>query len=280
MRLHTILLLTLPLLSFAQAPPALPPPEVDLALRARATMFFQYESEGNFRKAYDLVAEDSKDYYFNAPKQKTLSFAIDDIQYTGNFSMATVKATRKQPVTLTGQQVEIPEVLTSRWKLEKGEWVWYHDASKDVMTTILGVIPTGAVPAATADPANPSPIPKDLSLEAAKAAAAKISPKAAIDKKSVTFTLGKEATEEVTFSNSNPGQVRVYVSPRNGGKSITVEPHDFFINPQAEQPVKISYKPLEEDPLRRTAVEFTIEPFGSVYVLPVRFVREGSTPKQ
>src|ERR1019366_2171677 len=118
MRFHTILLFAAALLSFAQAPPpASAPPEVDQALRARATMFLQYQCEENFRKAYDLVAEDSKDYYFSAPKQKASSFTIDDVHYVGDSSMATVKSTLKRPVTLAGHQVEVPEVLTSRWKM-------------------------------------------------------------------------------------------------------------------------------------------------------------------
>src|SRR4051812_9313910 len=93
MRFHFFLLLAAPLLSFAQAPPAAPPPQVDQALRARAAAFLQYQIDGNFRKAYDLVAEDSKDDYFSAAKQKAISFVIDDIQYADDFSKATVKAT-------------------------------------------------------------------------------------------------------------------------------------------------------------------------------------------
>ncbi len=55
MRIYTAILLAAPLLSLAQAPA--PPPEVDQALRAQATAFLKYQTEGNFRKAYELVAE-------------------------------------------------------------------------------------------------------------------------------------------------------------------------------------------------------------------------------
>src|SRR5579864_740686 len=45
-----------------------PPPGIEDALRARVTEFFQYHVDGNFRKAYDMVAEDTKDFYFKALK--------------------------------------------------------------------------------------------------------------------------------------------------------------------------------------------------------------------
>src|ERR1700720_2956586 len=62
MRFHAILLLAAPLLSFAQAPSPTPPPQVDQALRTRAKAFLQYQKDGDFHKAYEMVAEDSKDY--------------------------------------------------------------------------------------------------------------------------------------------------------------------------------------------------------------------------
>ena len=278
MRFHTILLLALPLLSWAQTPPAAPPPEVDQALRARVTAFLQFQKEGSFRKAYDMVSEDSKDYYFSAPKQQSSSFQINEIQYTGDFSKATVRATVTQRMGLAGQYVEVPNVLAAQWRLENGVWMWYHDPDKGVLYSIIGPISTGGAPSAPPQPARPSALPKDMSPEAVAAAAAKLVPKATIDKKSVTFTLGKEATEEVTFHNNNPGQVQVYVGVQGDTDSVTVEPHSALLNPQAELAVKVTYKPAK-DTFARTAIQFTVEPFGSVYVLPVRAVREGSDPK-
>src|SRR5580658_6041018 len=53
----------------APQPPAAfkAPPEVEQALRARVTEFFQFHVEGNFRAAYGMIAEDTKEYYFNTP---------------------------------------------------------------------------------------------------------------------------------------------------------------------------------------------------------------------
>ena len=44
----------------------------------------------------------------------------------------------KRQMMLAGHMVDVPQVLIYEWKLEKGEWVWYHDPSKDVTKTIIG----------------------------------------------------------------------------------------------------------------------------------------------
>jgi hypothetical protein len=283
MRFYAFVLLAAPLSCLAQipgvttAPPAaqIPTgpqasPEVDQALRARANAFLDYQSKGDFRKAYDLVAEDSKDFYFGAPKEKAASFTIDEIRYGAGLSTATVRSTIKRQMILAGHPVDVPQLLVSEWKVEKGEWVWYHDPAKDVTKTIIGEVPV--VPQEA--PAS-SPLPKDLSDKAASEAARKIiAPRATVDKRSVAFTLGKEATEQVTFHNSNNGQVRVYAEVRGVRDTVTVEPNDIMVNAQADVPFKIAYKPRPESSLQGE-VRFTLEPFGSVYVLPVRLAREG-----
>jgi hypothetical protein len=285
MRLKPILLLAASVLSFGQAPPSAPPAEVDKALRARATAFFQHQKDGNFRQAYDLVSEDSKDYYFSAAKQKGLPFTIGDIEYGDDFSKATVKAVITQNMGFSGQQIEVPSIVTTRWKMEKGEWVWYHDASKDTLLTIVGELPIGASTAGTTPPADssqppkPSPIPKDLSPAAAAAAAAKLVPKSTIDKPSIAFTLGKEATDVITFRNQNRGQVRVLVGVRGATDSVTVEPVEKMLTADADLPVKVTYRPTAGAP-RRTVVEFIVEPFDSVYRIPVIFSQPSSAPQQ
>ena len=72
----------LPLAALAQAPP----PEVDQALRARVTAFFQAHVDGSFRKAFEIVAEDTKDYYFKTEKvQFKSSQDPGDIKYSADF---------------------------------------------------------------------------------------------------------------------------------------------------------------------------------------------------
>ena len=157
MRFHALLILAAPLACLAQVPgTATPPaaaqaspgpkapPEVDQALRARVNAFLGYQSKGDFRRAYELVAEDSKDFYFGAPKEKSSAFTVDEIEYAGDLTAATVKSTMQRQTMLAGHPVDVPQIEISRWKLEKGEWVWFHDPSKDVAKTIFGDLPARA----------------------------------------------------------------------------------------------------------------------------------------
>src|SRR5271155_3842655 len=92
-------LILLPFAAFAQTDSAAPPAVIDQALRARVTEFFNDHVEGpaGFRKAMDLVAEDTKDYYFSAQKIQFKSFKIDSIKYSDHFTTAIV--------TLSGQRM-------------------------------------------------------------------------------------------------------------------------------------------------------------------------------
>src|SRR5260370_24131088 len=118
----------IPTLLMAQPPaadapkPASPPTEVDQALRARAKEFLQFNVEGNYRKAYDMVAEDSKDFYFGMPKPKYLGFELTSIDYTDNFTKAMVKGLVRRTATfgVSGREVEIAIPSIDSWRLQDG----------------------------------------------------------------------------------------------------------------------------------------------------------------
>src|SRR5579871_5582628 len=89
--LRFCLLAILPLALAAQDPAELfnkPPAAVDQALRARITEFFELHVKGDFRKAEALVAEDTKDFFYNGNKPRYLSFEISKIKYNEDFTKA------------------------------------------------------------------------------------------------------------------------------------------------------------------------------------------------
>jgi hypothetical protein len=289
MRFCAISLLLIPLFLFAQepgpapskpaAPTAEPPAAVDQALRARATAFLQYQVEGNFRKAYDLVAEDSKDFYFAIEKTKILSFKVDEITYADDFAKATVRATAIRKTNTMGREFEIPSVTADSWKLEDGKWTWYHDPKLDTSVPFFAGLVSGGGSPAPAEAVDPKLLPKDTSPEAVVAAAAKLVQPATFSKASVTFTQGKAAVEEVVFHNSNRGQIQVSASVEGRPEDITVEPAKTLVNALADLTLKIHYNP--GGTTRRNArVRLEIQPFRTVYVLPVTFVPETARQKQ
>src|SRR5258706_2637153 len=121
-------LLFLPLLAWAQE--TAPPPELDKALRERCTQFFTYHTENettkaNFRKAYELVADDAKDFYFAGHKQTYISFKIDSIKYTDNFTKAKVQLSTEVLWEIRMHKQIAKVVTTASWKLQDGTWMWY-----------------------------------------------------------------------------------------------------------------------------------------------------------
>jgi len=150
--------------AFGQAPPAATekpasaastaPPEVDAALRARVTRFFQLEVEGKFSKALDLVAADTKDLFIGSSKPTYRSFELKSIEYYDNNTKAEVMmlVTRLLPIEgFMGHP--LPTKMTSRWKVENGQWCYFVDPEKDMPATPFGRLgmpgsrlPTGGAP--------------------------------------------------------------------------------------------------------------------------------------
>src|SRR5215510_5970979 len=89
----------------AQAPADLfnkPPVEVDQALRARITEFYQYHVKQQFRQAEALVAEDTKDFFYSHNKPQYLTFEIGRIEYSENFTRAKATMVTEQYVMMPG----------------------------------------------------------------------------------------------------------------------------------------------------------------------------------
>src|SRR5262249_33966210 len=121
-------------LCFAQNPTDLftqAPKPVDDALRARITEFLQYHVDGRFRLAEQLVAEDTKDFFYTANKPKYVGFEIRNIQYSDEFTKAKATVVVQQYVLmpgLTDKPLSVP--IASYWKIENGKWMWYLDQER------------------------------------------------------------------------------------------------------------------------------------------------------
>jgi hypothetical protein len=129
----TLILASLATAAFAQNPADLfnrAPADVDQALRARITEFFHYHVTGEHRKAEALVADDTKDYFYDGNKPRYLSFELGKIDYSDGYTKAKAMVTVKMPVMLPGFNGKIMDIPTaSYWKLIDGKWYWYVDAA-------------------------------------------------------------------------------------------------------------------------------------------------------
>ncbi len=134
------------------------PPEVDQALRDRATKFFQAHVDGKFRQAEQYVAEDTKDYYYNSQKPHYLGFEIKKISYSDNFTKAKVVTSIKIEQASQFGKMTFNMQQTSDWKLEGGLWYWYTDPN--VIQTPFGAMKRSQP--GTAQTAGPEPAVKPI----------------------------------------------------------------------------------------------------------------------
>lgn len=264
----------LPLMAFGQQPTAA---EADKALRARVTEFLQYHVEGNFRKAYDLVADDTKDDYFNSGKVQLKGFTIDKLAFNDDFTRATVTARLSRTMNVIGQEFEgmVPSVTT--WKIENGKWVWSNDVK------VVGNTPmdpaTGQRPTATPPAGNDasSDLPKVFDDRTLANAAQSILQQVGVDRREVTLSSNRVSEDKVIFHNGMPGSVQLELGvPDIPGFTAKVE--QMFIRAGADVPVVFRYEP--GDPARRrgepVTVQLVVQPLNQTYTIRVNFVA-GST---
>src|SRR5437868_9333254 len=105
---------------FTKAPPA-----VDEALRARVSQFYQLQSDGKFRQADQMVAEESKDTYFEADKRRCRKFNLVRINYTADFKEASAVVNCDTDMTFSRSIMKVTVPLTTFWKVLDGQWMWY-----------------------------------------------------------------------------------------------------------------------------------------------------------
>ncbi|HUI76699.1 MAG TPA: hypothetical protein VLY24_02255 [Bryobacteraceae bacterium] len=196
---------------YAQTPADLfnkPPADVDQALRVRITEFFQDHVDGKYRQAEALVAEDTKDYFYNGSKPKYESFEIRDITYTEGY-------TRAKALVLCQQYLPIPEFIgkavpvptPSNWKLVDGQWYWYVDQSQ------LNQSPFGPLKAGPGTAAGPLTMPNpDEVLK-------KASQQVRADKTAVNLKPG--GSDQVTLANGAPGVMTISLFSSIPGVTVT-----------------------------------------------------------
>ena len=101
------------------------PPGVEDGLRARLKLFYDAYLTGKFRQAYELVAEEDKDEYFNRAKTPYHSYRIGSIQFSDNFSKAKVLLVVNRDFHFQGHTMAVDVPIAEDWKIENGQWMWY-----------------------------------------------------------------------------------------------------------------------------------------------------------
>jgi hypothetical protein len=261
-------LILLPRLALAQAVPS----ETEQALRARATEFMQLHVEGNFRKAYDMVAEDTKEDYFNSAKARLEGFKITDLNFTDSFTKATVSATLSKKITVMGTELPVQMPSISTWKMENGKWVWYN-ADQGAWLTPMGAAAAPPAGALKSDDIGGGALPKNLDDKTIADAARSILQQVRVDKREITLSTDKTSEERVVFHNDLTGSVQLQVTiPEVPGFTVKLE--QSIVRASSDAPVVFRYEPGDH-PARRDpiAVQILVQPLNQEFVIRVNFAK-------
>ena len=195
-------------LSFSQEPSNLfenAPPPIDEALRARVDKFYQAERDGKFREAFALVADDSQDAFFAAPKAQFKKCEIIRINWSEEFTKAQVVESCDGEFRFHGQTVPVKRPVTSTWKLENGQWAWYYIVPVEKPSPFS---PTGFVPLPEAAPVpNPAAPAKLPSSDEVSALATGIMQGVKVDKNLIRMRSDQSSKDELHVRNDMPGEV-------------------------------------------------------------------------
>ncbi len=183
------------------------PKAIDDALRARINEFYTAHVKAEFRKAESLVAEDTKDYFYNHDKPQYLGFQIVRIEYSDGYTRAKATVSVEERVMFPGFAGQVMKIPTpSYWKIDDGKWCWYVDTAK-LNETPWGVMKPGPASANDTSPAAimaslPSNIDELMNLVRA-------------DKSAVTLKPGE--SERVVIDNGMKGPVTLSIQGKVEG---------------------------------------------------------------
>ncbi|MDX2153380.1 MAG: hypothetical protein SFV54_21735 [Bryobacteraceae bacterium] len=213
-----------------------PPAEVDQALRARVSKFYQAHVDGKFRLADEVVHEDSKEQFFASPKKRIYGFEIRVIVYEENYTRAKVSTLMDMDWQMMQDRVRVKAPILTLWKLDKGEW-WMYLLKRDENAET----PFGRISRAVAEEAasTPAKTPYQVAEEQNRAALAKL---VTVDRETIELSRRTKWSGEVVVSNRMPTSAEIAVSdPQVLG--LLVKAEGTVIEPNSAVRVRFEFFP-------------------------------------
>lgn len=248
--LFCVLLILCPWAVFGQEKPAeapegpKAPPEVEAALRERVNFFYQAHVDGKFRVADRVVAEDAKDAFFAAPKQRYISFEIIRLNFKDDFQKAEAVVKCLGNWAVKGQMMKVNMVMTSLWRVENGQWFWYTLPPGE-MQTPFGTMFKDMDPN-KAEAARQSPvmaIPRDP-----QAAAAAILSAVKADKSELMLSSFEKSSGEVKIKNGLGGSIHLRAEIDGRFPGLTFQLDKTEVKGGEEATLKVAAEPKDRTP--------------------------------
>jgi hypothetical protein len=253
MKFVPFLLLVFSLSAVSAEPPASaePPKGVEQALRARVDEFYALIIQHKARAAEALVADDTKDYYYDSQKPNMESYVVEKIAWGPSFKTAeaTINARMHMMFPGVGPQT-VPMKFPSTWKIDNGKWCWYIDRSR----LING--PFGKFQSApgTADNSAPKRIVTPEMLQAG------VKPEGY----QIQLEITGQRTTSLKFTNSLPGPVTLQAPEVPGLKIEIAEP-----NIGGGKSTVVAFRHEPNNGAQPPLLTFTVAPTGQKIAIQV-----------
>ncbi len=252
---HAVLFLLAVSAGLAAAQQAQAPEGLEKALVERVKFFYQAHVDGKFRVADKVVAEDSKDAFFEAEKRRYDAFEIVKVAFEDNFSRARVLVSCDAEMQMPGfptSKAKVP--VQSLWKLENGEWFW-HVAPVPAVDSPFGSMTPGQGGSASFISAGPRSF-SDLS-QLAK-----------LDREQITFQPQQLGREEVVITHSLPGELELKLEAVSH-PALKVALDTTNLKPGAAARLSVHHHPVEKPAPREVEVLVRVLPIETVLRLRV-----------
>lgn len=240
------------------------PAAVKESLEARVRTFYELFQGGKFRDAEAIVAEESRDIFYVAPKSRIFGFDIKSLTFTEDFQSAKAFVACKMVVPMLGSQTfDIP--VTSEWRWQNGDWFirFGPRVSPDgTIQTPFGPMKSNADTGAPPSGGTPPPAVLRPTLESLKE----------------MFSVDRS---ELRMSGSEPGEQTISIRNRAAGAlnlsmrsslppGLQVELPE-RVEAGAEGEVRFVYTPGEEPLEGRHSVELIVLPLNQVLKISIDF---------
>jgi hypothetical protein len=230
--------------------------EAEAALRARVEQFYKLQVDKKYRQAESMVADDSKDDYYNRAKQNIEGFSVQQIELLDNDTRARVTVKGKvtlRAALLGAQQFELP--LLSSWKVENGQWVWWVDPE------MKGRTPFGTIQPTNADGANGAPVRPPVPSIDIKTLKSQVT----TDHGSVTLN-ASHPEDAVIFTNHLPGAITLEVQkPQLEDVSVRLEKSELKAGETSALRFRLTGKTKSAG-----VVEVRVSPLNETFQIPVQ----------
>lgn len=256
--------------ALAQSPSPPPeetaPPEVDAALRARITQFYQAHVDGKYRLAEQVVAEENKDHFYAAPKPKYDSFEVIRINYKDNFTKAIAVVATEMDWVIRGQKRKMKVPQPTQWKLVDGQWFWYLEPIKEAPTPFGTMHFDSKAPDAPSGASPRGGLPADPAVLAAR-----ILSQVVAEKEEVQLSSYENSSDEVRIINKMPGPITLRVDVDGAFAGFSAKLDKERVEAGQSAILKLVCEPKDKVPKPTLTARIYVEPIAKILPVKVTF---------